>query len=521
MNRFIRRYLGLALPLLAFPTSLMAAEGSSITATTDPVSQAIVGVLIAGVFVVLALEKAHRVLVITAAVGLMWVVTYLTPYHLIPFEEAKDAIDLNVIVLLASMMAVVGVLKTTGVFSYAVARLLQTSRGRPALIMALMIWFTGIMSSVADNVTTVIFATPMALEIASRLRIRPMAILLPMVVASNIGGTATLIGDPPNILIGSGAGLSFVAFVLNLTAPVLIMLVMLEWYSGRYFGADLASGIQDLDPKSLPLPPLRNRTLLRWGLAISVIIFIGFFTHSLTGMPASVPAAVGAALLLLVQDILYLKHRDPSMQERIHGILQVIEDEIEWPTLSFFGFLFIAVGAAVATGLIDTMSQGLVHFIGAGAGTLGLSSNGTLLFAALLILWASGVLSALIDNIPYVAVTIPIIANLTGTLSGDTEILWWALSLGACLGGNGSAIGASANVTVIGLAERAGEHISFGEFARFGARVAVFTLLISTAFITAHIYLGPGVTHTTMYAALGIFFVARMFTRNNGRLSTA
>jgi Na+/H+ antiporter NhaD/arsenite permease-like protein len=519
VKRLIRRLAGLAFFLLAFPTILPAAEGSTLTATTDSVSQIIVAVLITGVFVLLALEKAHRVLVITATVGLMWVITYLTPFHLIPFQEAKDAIDLNVIVLLASMMAVVGVLKTTGVFSYAVARLLQTSGGRPALIVALMIWFTGLLSSVADNVTTVIFATPMALEIASRLRIRPIAILLPMVVASNIGGTATLIGDPPNILIGSGAGLSFLAFVLNLTAPVLIMLVMLEWYSGRYFGSELASATQYLDPESLLLPPLRNRTLLRWGLGISVIIFIGFFTHSLTGMPASVPAAVGAALLLLVQDILYLRNRDPSMQERIHGILEVIEGEIEWPTLSFFVFLFIAVGAAVATGLIDTMSQGLVGFIGGGASTFGLSTNGTLLFAALLILWASGVLSALIDNIPYVAVTIPIIANLTGTLAGDTEILWWALSLGACLGGNGSAIGASANVTVIGLAERAGQHISFGEFSRFGARVAVFTLLVSTAFIAAHIYLGRGITHATMYAVLVVFFVVRMLTRKSGRLS--
>ncbi|MDP2323675.1 MAG: SLC13 family permease, partial [Gammaproteobacteria bacterium] len=280
----------LLLPLLCVPLPAFASDGLPVSATRDPVSQAIVAILIVGVFALLAMEKAHRVLVIFAAVALMWLITYLTPYHLIPFELAKDAIDLNVIVLLAAMMAVVGVLKTTGVFSYAVGRLLQTSGGRPAVIVALMIWFTGLLSSVADNVTTVIFATPMALEIAARLRVRPMAILLPIVMASNIGGTATLIGDPPNILIGSGAGLSFMAFVINLTAPVLIMLVVLEWYSSRYFAADYAGGVQKIDAGTLTLPPLQDLVLLRWGLAISALIFVGFFTHSLTGMPVSIPA---------------------------------------------------------------------------------------------------------------------------------------------------------------------------------------------------------------------------------------
>ncbi|MGE3615797.1 MAG: SLC13 family permease [Gemmatimonadales bacterium] len=516
----MNRVIGVVLALLATAAPVVAAEGPAVEPTRDGISQVLVAVIITAVFVLLALEKAHRVLVIFSAVGLMWLITYLTPYHLIPFETAKDAIDLNVIVLLASMMAVVGVLKTTGVFSYAVARILRASGGRPALIVALMIWFTGILSSVADNVTTVIFTTPMALEIARRLRIRPAAILLPMVLASNIGGTATLIGDPPNILIGSGAGLSFLAFILNLTAPVLIMLVLLEWYTSRYYRQDYDGGVQQLDPESLTLPPLENLTLLRIGLTIAALIFVGFFTHTLTGMPASIPAAAGAGALLLIQDVLYLRNRDASIDERIHGILKVMDEEIEWPTLSFFAFLFIAVGAAVATGLIDTLSQGLAGFIDWGAANFGLSSTGTLLFAGLLILWVSGVLSALIDNIPYVAVTIPIIANLTGRLHGDTEILWWALSLGACLGGNGTAIGASANVTVIGLAEREGEHISFGQFARLGVRVTAMTLLVSSVFIASHLYLGPPITHGAMFAGLVVFFVARTALRRNGRSHT-
>jgi len=207
-------------------------------------------------------------------------------------------------------------------------------------------------------------------------------------------------------------------------------------------------------------------------------------------MPAAVPAAIGAAMLLLAQDIIYLRTTRESQEERVHGILRVIEKEIEWPTLAFFAFLFIAVGAGVETGLIDTLARALERLIEAGRSGLGLSGTGTLLFAGLLVLWASGFLSALIDNIPYVAVTIPIIARLVGHLQGDTEILWWALALGACLGGNGTMIGASANVTVVGLADRAGQHISFRQFSRYGIPMTVLTLLISSLFIASHLYVG-------------------------------
>jgi Na+/H+ antiporter NhaD/arsenite permease-like protein len=483
-------------------------EAHGFESTRDPVSQLLVGTIIVAVFVLLAMEKAHRVLVIFGAVALIWLITYLTPYRLISFEASQGALDLNVLLLLASMMAVVGVLKSTGVFAWAVARILAVAGGRPMLMLALLCWFTGILSSVADNVTTVIFTTPMALEIAARLRIRPAALLLPMVMASNIGGTATLIGDPPNILIGSGAGLSFVDFVVNLTAPVLTMLVALEWFSRRYFRADLDRSTRE--PGVVAIPPITNPTLLRAGLIVSGAIFVGFFTHTMTGMPAAVPAAVGAAVLLIVQDVLYLRTRDETVAERIHGILHVIEREVEWPTLSFFALLFIAVGAAVHTGLIDTLSQGLAGFIGWGSANLGLGPDGTLLFAAVLILWVSGVLSALIDNIPYVAVTIPIVASLVGRLAGDTEVLWWALSLGACLGGNGSMIGASANVTVVGLAERTGTHITFGEFSRYGSRVATITLLISTVFLAAHIFAGPALTHGGTVLILFLLLAGRV-----------
>ena len=477
----------------------------AIAVTQDPVSQGIVAAVIVAVFALLAMEKAHRVLVIFSAVALLWLITYFTPWHLITFEGAHQALDLNVLLLLASMMAVVGVLKTTGVFDWAVGRLIERTRGRPGSLMAMLVWFTGLLSAVCDNVTTVIFVYPMAIRMAAATGIRPAALLLPMVIASNIGGTATLIGDPPNILIGSGAGLSFFDFIENLTMPVLWMLVACLWFSRRYYRSALA----EARPAAVAVDTevIQQPLLLKWSLAISALIFVGFFTHSLTGMPVAVPAAIGAAMILVAQDWIMLRTHRPTHGERVHGILNVIEREIEWPTLAFFAFLFIAVGAAVGTGLIDTMAGGLERFIGWGSAGLGLSETGTLLFAALMVLWVSGLLSALIDNIPYVAVTIPLIARLVGGLTGDTEILWWALSLGACLGGNGSAIGASANVTVIGLADKSGQHISFGEFTRFGASMATITLVMSSLFIAAHLYLGKLPTLYAGAAALGAYFV--------------
>jgi Na+/H+ antiporter NhaD/arsenite permease-like protein len=405
------------------------------------------------------------------------------------------------------MMAIVGVLKTTGVFDWAVGNLIERTRGRPGALLAMVVWFTGLLSAVCDNVTTVIFVYPMAIRMAAATGIRPIALLLPMVIASNIGGTATLIGDPPNILIGSGAGLSFFDFIENLTMPVLWMLVACLWFSRRYYRSALAEArpaavAVDTDVIQQPL-------LLKWSLAISALVFVGFFTHSLTGMPVAVPAAIGAALILVAQDWITVRTHRPTQGERVHGILHVIEREIEWPTLAFFAFLFIAVGAAVGTGLIDTLAEGLERFIGWGRVSLGLSETGTLLFAALMVLWVSGLLSSLIDNIPYVAVTIPLIARLVGGLTGDTEILWWALSLGACLGGNGSAIGASANVTVIGLADKGGHHISFGEFTRYGASMATITLLMSSLFIVAHLYIGQLPTLYAGSAVLAASFLVK------------
>lgn len=468
----------------------MAETSTAFASSTDPVSQGIVATIIVAVFLLLATDKVHRLLVVIGAVALIWAVTYLSPFKLISFEAAGRALDLNVLFLLAAMMAVVGVLKQTGIFEYWVARLVNRAGGDPVRVLVLMLWFTAALSACCDNVTTVIFVAPMALQVSRIIRLNPIALLLPIVMASNIGGTATLIGDPPNIMIGSGAGLSFVDFLANITAPIVVMLVFLTWYSVRYYRRDLLQSSEYRGPEQMEVPGIIDPVLLRWAAWIGAFIFIGFVTHGLTGMPASVPATIGAGFLLVVQDVLYLRKNKPTPEERRHGLLNIIEREIEWPTLSFFGFLFIAVGAAVSTGLIDTLANGLGRSIQSGSAALGLGPSATLLFAAVIIAWVSGFLSAIIDNIPFVAVMIPIIHRLRPDFAGDTTVLWWALALGACLGGNGSPIGASANVTVLGVAERQGHRLTFREFTRFGSRVTAATLIISTVFLWTHVYFG-------------------------------
>ena len=512
-----RLFGGAALALVFFLAPLAgawSAEGKLVS-TTDTASQTLIGVIILSVFTVLALDKAHRVLVVLGAVGLIFALTYLTPIKLISFENAHAAIDLNVIFLLASMMALVGVLKTTNVFAWAVAQLLRHARGNPTVVGRLIIWFTAILSAFLDNVTTVIFAFPMATRMAKLLKINGAAFFLPMVMAANIGGTATLIGDPPNILIGSGAGLPFMAFIYNLTAPILVMMVALVWFSERYYVNDIgrksvaradagSAGDDAIDTT------LHNVPLLRGTAVVTGFIFVGFATHTLTGMPAAVPAVIGVSLILILQDYFYLRAHKPTHSERQHGILHIIEKEIEWPTLAFFIFLFIAVGAAVETGLIDSVARGLLLLIHSLQSAFGLSPTGTLLLAALVILWVSGFASALIDNIPYTAVSIPIIAKMTTDLPGETQVLWWALALGACLGGNGTLIGASANVTVVGLAEKEGRRISFGEFTRFGAPVTAITLAISTVYLAGWVFIGAVPATIASLAVFALLFAAQM-----------
>ncbi len=476
----------------------------SFDSTRDVASQAIVAAILVGVFALLAADRVHRVLVPMGAVALIWLISYLTPWRLISFEASARAVDLNVILLLFAMMALVGVLKTTNVFPWMVDRLLVQSQGRPNRALAFVVWFTGVLSALLDNVTTVIFTYPMAAAMARRLKVGPSAFLPPMVMAANIGGTATLIGDPPNVLIGTDprSGLSFLSFIEHLTVPCLLMLAVVVWYSRRYYPVD-PKHRADVTPSGAVLA---NVALLRTTCWISGAILVGFLTHSLTHMPVAVPAVIGVAAVLFAQDYYYLKAHKPTPEERQHGVLAVLEKDIEWPTLAFFIFLFILVGAAVSTGLIESLAQALAWIVDRIAKDAGLSPRATLLTAALLILWVSGLLSALIDNIPYTAVTIPLVASLLERLHAgpDGQVLWWALALGACLGGNGTLIGASANVTVTGLAEKDGQRISFAEFTAFGARVTAITLVMSSIYLTLWLYVGSAPVNLAGLAVLAL-----------------
>jgi Na+/H+ antiporter NhaD/arsenite permease-like protein len=485
----------------------------SFDSTRDIASQLIVAAILVGVFALLAADRVHRVLVPLGAVSLVWLISYFTPWRLISFEASARAIDLNVILLLFAMMALVGVLKTTNVFPWMVDRLLVQSQGRPNRALSFVIWFTGILSALLDNVTTVIFTYPMAASMARRLKINPSGFLLPMVMAANIGGTATLIGDPPNVLIGADprSGLSFLSFVEHLTVPCMLMLVVLVWYSRRYYPVDPAHRA-DVTPSGAQLT---NLPLLRATGWISVAILAGFLTHSLTHMPVAVPAVIGVAAVLFAQDYYYLKDHKPTPEERQHGVLAILEKDVEWPTLAFFLFLFILVGAAVSTGLIESLAQALAWTVGRISSGAGLSPTATLLVAALLILWVSGILSALIDNIPYTAVTIPLVASLIERLNAgpDGQVLWWALALGACLGGNGTLIGASANVTVTGLAEKDGQRISFVEFTAFGGRVTAITLAMSSVYLALWLYVGSAPVNLAGAAVLVLFVAANAVRR--------
>ena len=491
-----------------------------VAATTDPVSRGLVAAILVAVFALLTLEKAHRVLVVLGAVSALWLITYLTPFHLVTFEAAVHHVDMNVLLLLAGMMALVGVLKETGAFDWMIVRLLDVAGPRPRLLLALVLWFTGVSSALVDNVTTVIFMTPLVLGAGKRLGIDPRVLLLPMIMAANIGGTGTLVGDPPNIMIGSGAKLSFMDFLLHLAAPALLLLVILEaWMRRRYRDALVprllrvasAEGTTSTTPSG---GHVTDPGLLKGLLFISGLVLVGFLTHGVTGMPAAVPAMVGAGAALILQDVRYLRANKPSESERAHGILEILEREIEWPTLAFFAFLFIIVGAAVETGLVGAIADALRAGIEQLERGFGLSPQGTVLAASVLVLVAAGVLSGLIDNIPFVAVSIPVMQEVIPALPADGAAIWWALALGACLGGNATPVGASANVTVLGVAERGGTHITFREFLALGVPVTAVSLLVSAGWLALFV-LGGLWTAMAVTGGLALlaFVVLRLQTR--------
>lgn len=404
-------------------------------------------------YAVIVSEKVHRAVAALVGAAVLALTQIMNP------EEAVHAIDFNTIGLLVGMMIIVGITRQTGVFEFLAILAARRAKGDPLRIMAALSLVTAVLSAFLDNVTTVLLIVPVTFAIAAQLQISPIPFLIAEIIASNIGGTATLIGDPPNIMIGSQTHLGFMDFVINLTPIVAVVYVLtifcLKIIYRRQLVAkpELMHKITQLNEKD----EIKDPALLKKCLLVLALTITGFVLHQYLHLESSVIALSGASLLLL------LTREDP--EHALHAV--------EWPVIFFFVGLFIVVGALEKVGVIEAVARFSLDVTG-----------GQLVPAAMLILWISALASAFVDNIPFVATMIPLIHDM-GRLGNlpNLDLLWWSLSLGACLGGNGTAIGASANVVVIGMAEKRGSPISFLGYMK----VAFPLMLMSIA--ACHLYL--------------------------------
>ncbi|MBI4797606.1 MAG: ArsB/NhaD family transporter [Desulfarculus sp.] len=425
-------------------THYLAAQNVTFKRAVTPAFWIATLVLLA-VYVLIAFELMHRTLAAVLGGSLLLTISYTAgtfnpSYFVMSFEDAMKAIDMNVIFLLMAMMIIVGVLKKTGVFQWLAYKSFQLAKGNVYALSAILMFITAVTSAFLDNVTTMLLIIPVTMEIAGTLKINPIALLLPEAFASNVGGTATLIGDPPNIMIGSYAKLTFVDFVSHLAIICfLCLIVTIIWYVWWYKKDYQKAEVKDVPRMTEYLREaykITNAKLLAIGGVILAITIFLFIVHGALHMEPSVAALIGAAVLLVLSKV---------------DIVEMLEHEIEWPTLIFFMFLFVVVSGAEEAGLIQIIADWVRDM-----------SQGSRVVAIIMILWVSAIASAFIDNIPFTATMLPIVAYLTEVIPGaQTGVLWWALSLGACLGGNGTMIGASANVVTCGMAEKAGYPISF------------------------------------------------------------
>lgn len=405
-------------------------------------------------YILISFELLHRTMAAMLGASTMLVISYtfgtLNPeYHILSYESAIKAIDMNVIFLLMGMMIIVGILKHTGIFQWCAYKCYQLARGNIFLLAVILMAFTAFASAFLDNVTTMLLLTPVTIQIAVSLGITPLALLIPEILASNIGGTATLIGDPPNIMIGSYANLTFVEFVQNLAPTCAVVMVLLFVFSKYVFGKEFNKAkVDDIQQFIVELRAeykITDATLLGVGMVVMAIVVSLFVTHGLWHMEVSIAALFGASLLFTF-----------GLLTKKINMLELIEKDIEWTTLLFFMFLFILVGGVEETGMLDIVADWVLYL-----------AHGNLVASICLILWVSAIMSAFVDNIPFTATMLPIVAYLTQVIPGaESGVLWWALAFGACFGGNGTMIGASANVVTLGIAESAGYPIRFFQFMK-------------------------------------------------------
>jgi Na+/H+ antiporter NhaD/arsenite permease-like protein len=409
-------------------------------------------------FLFIAVEKFNRVAVVLVGAGLMAGFGLISGR--VAFFSEHSGIDWNVIFLLFGMMIMVNIISQTGVFEYLGIWAAKRSRGKPYRLMVMLMLITAVASPFLDNVTTVMLVAPITLVVCRRLDIAPAPYLIAEVLASNIGGAATLIGDPPNIIIGSRANLTFVDFVVHMSPIVVLLFVLfvagarLMFRSSFEYKPERVAAVLELDEDE----HLTDRRMLLRCLAVLAVVIVAFTLHSVIDTEPAVIALLGAGLMVLVTR---------AGADRFLA-------EVEWSTLVFFMGLFVMVGALIETGVIQTVADRVVDVFG-----------GHRLGSASVLLWGSAVFGAFFDNIPYTATMAPVVGEMVNVMpAGESgEPLWWAFALGACLGGNGTAVAASANVVVLGIAERNGHPITFWQFTKYGLITTFATTLVAWVYI--------------------------------------
>ncbi|MEZ5097458.1 MAG: ArsB/NhaD family transporter [Nocardioides sp.] len=413
-------------------------------------------IVFVGAYTLIATERIHRVAAALGGASLMLALR-LTDGDA-AFYSHESGIDWNVIFLLFGMMIIVGVLKTTGLFEALAIHAAKRARGRPFALMALLATITAVASALLDNVTTVLLIAPVTFLVCERLGLKVTPYLIAEVLASNTGGMGTLIGDPPNIIIGSRANLTFNHFLVHLgplavvMTAVLVVMLRVLFRSAFTYDPDRVAEVMALSERDA----IRDVPLLWRSLFVLALVLAGFVLHPFLHYEPSVVALLGAGVLLLISSV-------------------TIEDalvDVEWETLVFFMGLFVMVGALVETGVIERFAEWLAERIG-----------GNLAVAAVVILLVSMLLSGIVDNIPYVATMAPVVSALVAQQGGNGDVLWWSLAIGADLGGNATAVGASANVVVLGMAARYGSPISFWEFTKYGIVVVLASALVSSGYL--------------------------------------
>ncbi|MCR5176020.1 MAG: ArsB/NhaD family transporter [Anaerovibrio sp.] len=418
--------------------------------------EVLAGIIFIFMYMVIVSEKIHR------TVAAMLGATSMVLLGVLSQETALHHIDFNTLGLLVGMMVLVGVTSHTGLFDYVAIKAAKVAKAEPKRILIYLALITAVFSAFLDNVTTVLLMVPVTFSITQKLHLKVMPFLLTQIIASNIGGTATLIGDPPNIMIGSAVKeLTFVAFIDNL-APIaflnlviVIFIMEIIYKKGLHTTPELQADLMEMDESKA----LKDRRLLKKSLFVLGLVILGFFTHAITHIESSMIALAGGFLLLLLAG-------------GSHHLVESSMKSVEWATIFFFIGLFIAVGGLIETGIIGNLATQAVELTG-----------GNVTATSLLVLWLSALVSAVLDNIPFVATMIPLIQNMGAMGVSNLEPVWWSLALGACLGGNGSLVGASANLIVAGMAAERGVKITFINYLKIGFPIMILTIITSTVYI--------------------------------------